>query len=236
MEFVKSSIKFDHLLVVEARGKAGGLYVLWKARLSVKENEEPRGSDFIKLCKKQATTKDALKKWNKEVFGWCQDNINSLIQCINAIQKEPPTNHSGDLEASLQAELLEWLLRSETLWHKKSRELWLKLGDKNTKFPPSIVIKRKRNSIDAIRDDNSLWITEGNSIRTAFLEHFKNLFQQSKFDFSPHLEHLVLLCIIEDENFELCRIPTPDEIKSVLFSMQDLKALGTDIFPTIFNK
>ena len=34
-------------------------------------NDETSGSEFIKLCKKQATTRDALKKWNKEVFGKC---------------------------------------------------------------------------------------------------------------------------------------------------------------------
>ena len=44
------------------------------------------GSDFIKLYKKQANTRDALRKWNKEVFGRCQDRINSLIKKINDVQ------------------------------------------------------------------------------------------------------------------------------------------------------
>ena len=39
MEFVRNSIKFDHLFVVEAKGKVGGLYILWKDGLSVKEVE-----------------------------------------------------------------------------------------------------------------------------------------------------------------------------------------------------
>ena len=30
MEYVKSSLKFDHFVVVEAKGKAGGLCMLWK--------------------------------------------------------------------------------------------------------------------------------------------------------------------------------------------------------------
>nr|POF10195.1 hypothetical protein CFP56_14135 [Quercus suber] len=45
------------------------------------------GSDFIKLCKKQATTRDVLRKWNKEVFGKCQDKINLLIQKIKETQE-----------------------------------------------------------------------------------------------------------------------------------------------------
>ncbi|XP_075649651.1 uncharacterized protein LOC142620111 [Castanea sativa] len=284
MDFVRNSIKFDHMFVVEEKGKAGGLCMLWKDGMSVKEveynknliavkisdlacewlldslvantlgrkvnatikrrldrgianilwrlvypkatlshlgtigsdhtpivldtspqagfahrpfrfevawlrderctsvidsawNDEPIGSDFIKLCKKQAATRDALKKWHKEVFGRCQDRINSLMQRIKDIQRQPPSNQSGELEAALQAKLAEWLLRSEALWRQKSRELWLKLGDKNSKiFHFSTIVGRKRNSIDAIRDGNGSWITEGNSIRKTFLDHFKELF------------------------------------------------------------
>ena len=39
MEFVRNSIKFDHLFVLEAKGKVGGLYILWKDGLSMKEVE-----------------------------------------------------------------------------------------------------------------------------------------------------------------------------------------------------
>ena len=132
---------------------------------------------------------------------------------------------------------MEWLLRSKALWHKKSRELWLKLRDKNSNFfHLSTVIRRKRNNIDAIHDGEGSWITEGNSIKKTFLDHFKNLFQQNKVDFPPHFEHLVLLCITKDESAELCRIPSHDEIKSTLFSMHDLKAPGPDGFLTIFYK
>lgn len=45
-------------------------------------NMEALDSDFVKLYKRQALTRDALKKWNKEVFGCCQDRINNLIQKI----------------------------------------------------------------------------------------------------------------------------------------------------------
>lgn len=103
-------------------------------------------------------------------------------------------------------------------------------------FHLSTNVRRKRNSIDAIHDENGSWITEGNSIRKTFLEHFKELFQQNESDFPPHFEHLTLPCITEDENVELCRIPSHDEIKSTLFSMQDLKALSQDGFPAIFYK
>ena len=46
----------------------------------------------------------------------------------------------------------------------------------------------------------------------------------------------MLPCIIEEENEGLQCIPTPKEIKGVLFQMQDLKAPGLDGFPALFYK
>lgn len=200
-------------------------------------NENVIGSEFIKFCKKQASTRDALQKWNKEVFGNWQDKINALLQKIKAVQAEPPSENTGPKEQALQSELSEWLLRSKSLWRQKSRELWLKLRDRNTKFfHLSTIIRRKQNNIDAIQDDNGTWLMNTNSIRSLFLDRYKNLFSQGDDSFPPHLEHLVLPCITEDDNTELSKIPTPEEIKSTLFSMHDLKALGPDGYPAIFYK
>ena len=200
-------------------------------------NENVTGSEFIKLYKKQASTRDALRKWNKEVFGNCQDKINSLLQNIKAVQAKAPSEQTSLLEEALQSELSEWLLRSKSLWHQKSRESWLKLGGRSTKFfHLSTIIRRKQNNIDAIRDENGIWLTDTNSIRNLFLDNYKNLFSQGDENFPPHLEHLVLPCITEDDNTELSRIPTPKEIKSTIFNMQDLKAPGPDGYPAIFYK
>ena len=37
-------------------------------------------------------------------------------------------------EAKLQGELDEWLTRNDTVWKQKSRVIWLRDGDRNTKF------------------------------------------------------------------------------------------------------
>ena len=78
-------------------------------------NSKAGGSEFRKLYKKQAATRDALRKWNKEVFGRCQDRINSLIRKIKEAQVQQPSQENEVLERSLQAGLSEWLSRSETL-------------------------------------------------------------------------------------------------------------------------
>lgn len=199
-------------------------------------NKEVHGSDFVKLYKKQVATRDALRKWNKEVFGRCQDRINNLLQKIKEIQIRHPSPVNELAEQSLQAELFEWLIRSEILWRQKSRELWLKLGDKNSKFfHLSMVICRRNNNIDAIKKEDGTWIHDSNQIRKLFRNNFVDLFKED-IDFPEHLEHLILPCITEEENEMLERIPSPEEIKDTLFQMQDLKAPGPDGFPVLFYK
>ena len=200
-------------------------------------NNEVHGSDFVKLYKKQAATRDALRKWNKEVFGRCQDRINDLLQKIKEIQIRHPSPVNELAEQSLQSELFKWLIRSEILWRKKSRELWLKLGDKNSKFfHLSTVIRRRNNNVDAIKNEDGTWIHDSNQIRRLFRNNFVDLFKEEDIDFPEHLEHLILPCITEEENEILERIPSPEEIKDTLFQMQDLKAPRPDGFPVLFYK
>ena len=56
MDFVRSSISFDNMLVVEASGKAGGLCVLWKEGISVKEVEYNKNLIAV-------TVSDSICEW-----------------------------------------------------------------------------------------------------------------------------------------------------------------------------
>lgn len=129
------------------------------------------------------------------------------------------------------------ILRSETLWRQKSREIWLKLGDKNSKsFHLSTIICRRRNNINVNKTEDGSWSSESKLIRQFFLENFKQLFKEEEVHFPTHLEHLTLPCVTEDENASLLTTPSLEEIKSTLFHMQDLKAPGPAGFPILFYK
>uniref|UniRef100_A0A2N9GNN9 Reverse transcriptase domain-containing protein n=1 Tax=Fagus sylvatica TaxID=28930 RepID=A0A2N9GNN9_FAGSY len=187
--------------------------------------EEIRGSECVKLYRKQHNTRRALKKWNKEVFGYCQTRISNLMQQIQEIQKKENSEENFKIEASLQSELNEWLLRNEVMWRQKSRETWLREGDKNSKFfHLSTVIRRRRNAINIIKSDGGEWITEKKRIREHFQAKFIEHFSEEEVEFPPDLEGLVPHSITTEENEELCRIPTPQEIKKALFDMPTLKA------------
>ena len=195
------------------------------------------GSHAFVLCRKQSITSKALSKWNKEVFGNCNLKIKELTASITELQAKSRSERNVRKEAMLQGELNEWLRRNEVLWRQKSRETWLKDGDKNSKFfHLSTIIRRKRNSIDALKNDDGGWITNKKDIREHVVEKFSQLFTEENVNFPSNLENLISPLISDAENSELCRIPTNQEIKEVIFGLNSQKSPGPDGLPALFYK
>ena len=66
--------------------------------------------------------------------------------------KKPPKKENLELEATLSLELDDWLLRDKLRLKQKSRDLWLKEGDRNSIFfHLSILVRRRRNRIEEIK-------------------------------------------------------------------------------------
>lgn len=68
---------------------------------------------------------------------------------------------------------------------KKSRELWLKVGDRNSKFfHPSAIIRRRKFFVNAIKTENGeCFMVKKKKINEYFLTKFKELFQEEEVEF-----------------------------------------------------
>ena len=133
------------------------------------------------------------------------------------VQVLDPTQENLALEAAIQLELNEWLKREEVKWRQKSRELWLKVGDRNSKFfHLSTVVCRRKNQIAKIQLENGSWIHSRNEIADYFTLNFSSVFQSSNPHILADLEGLIDPSITEAKNALLSRIPKVDEIKKVV--------------------
>ena len=102
----------------------------------------------LKLAEKLDATKRDPKRWNESCFGNSRERIKELEQKIAQIQSLEATKENLELEASLNLELDEWLAREDLKWKQKSREIWIREGDRNTRFfHLSTLIRRRRNCI-----------------------------------------------------------------------------------------
>ena len=74
------------------------------------------GSHNFRLAKKLQRVKWALKKWNKECFGYAKTRIKELEKRIADLQDLEPSPSNLEQEVALSLELIDWLEREELKW------------------------------------------------------------------------------------------------------------------------
>lgn len=190
---------------------------------------EVEGSHSYRLVRKQDVIKAELKKWNKTSFGYANERINELEAKLAEIQKAELSKKNLEKEAALSMELDEWQARNETKWNQKLWELWIKEGDKNTRFFHLSTLKRmRRNVISEIKLDDGSWTENMEVIQQYFKEKFCSLYQTSNPNIPASLEELIQPSVSEEENESLCEVPSREEIRKIVFETNSLKAPGPD--------
>lgn len=123
----------------------------------------------------------------------------------------------------------------ETLWRQKSRELWLKEGDKNSKFfHASTISNMRRIFIPAIKDDGGNWKVSRHDIGKCFTDQFELLFRFDNVEQCPHLDDFIQPVISEHENEMFLAIPSCEEVFEVVRKMNPIKSPGPDGLPARF--
>jgi hypothetical protein len=133
----------------------------------------------------------------------------------------------------LKAEVTRLAHLEESSWRQKSRVLWLKGGDNNTKFFHKVANSNcRRNFIGGLEVDG-VYYEEEAKMRDHVLQFYRNIFRELEV-WRPHVDGLSFAFIRDDEQVLLERRFEKEEIVQVLKDFQDDKASGPDGFTMAF--
>jgi len=127
-----------------------------------------------------------LQQWNREVFGDIQKKKGKLMGEIKRMQDLLDGHQTDDLlkrEEELLKEFDVVLEQEEIVWFQKSKEQWVVDGDRNTTFfHTSTIIRRRRNRIDMLQNDEGRWLSNAQELETLALEYYRRLYSLDDLD------------------------------------------------------
>ncbi|XP_059627713.1 uncharacterized protein LOC132270551 [Cornus florida] len=135
----------------------------------------------------------------------------------------------------LKKELAKAWGNEEIFWKQKSRLSWLNLGDKNTAFfHRKTMIRRRKNEISGIEDDQGIWHDVANVMRGTAEQYFRSLFTSESLNPISDFWSLVPNLISDEMNGDLLRRGTEAELKLPLSTMGPFKDPRPDGFTPLF--
>jgi len=108
----------------------------------------------------------------------------------------------------------------EEFWRQKPGMRWFTDGDRNTKFFHAYVKGRRRNfnirEIKTIQEDT---INSPQNIGEEAVNVFRDKFKETQETVDFSMLQCILKMITKEENREMERIPTKEEVKQVVFNL-----------------
>jgi hypothetical protein len=191
------------------------------------------------LARKLKALKDDLKKWNHQEFGnvgFKQKQLLCKLEVLNSKESIGGLSSSKrDIHGSHLLELDKLAHLEETTWRQKSRVLWLKEGDNDTKFFHKIVnSNRSQNYMEKMEVEGTTYYTNSD-IRDNVVNFYESLYTEE--DWRPFVNELPFSTLEDSDWIFLDSCFEKEEILQVVKDLQGDKSLGSDGFNmTFFQK
>ncbi|XP_060183608.1 uncharacterized protein LOC132613554 [Lycium barbarum] len=196
--------------------------------------------DFMGIVKEAWTTNTqgtAMWKLHK-AYGDIFRDAKEAEKRVNELEKKLTENNNVENRANLnktKAEFIRLLKNQDEINRQKAKARWLQDGDKNTSYFHKVIKYRRRKlNIQSIQDNEGHTIEGHQSTATTTIKHFEDLFgyQEIKGNFS--ILDIVPKLVTDEMNAMLTTIPTIQEIRQAIKSIDPDSSPGPDGFGAKF--
>lgn len=191
------------------------------------------------LSQKLKALKMELRSWNKLVFGNIHSRVKSALEMVDQVQQQidltGPSDSLLEQEVGAQIELHHALACEEDFWREKS---WLNChcsGDQNINFFHQVTkIRCAAKSMTMLKEGDVI-IEEQETMEQHVLNFFSSLYASSN-ECEPNdlIKKVVPSLVNTTDNDSLTCLPSHEQIKQVVFSMNGDGAPGPDGFGGCF--
>ncbi|KAL5538116.1 hypothetical protein UlMin_045998 [Ulmus minor] len=179
-----------------------------------------------------------LESWNLESFRRLKTQVRKAKIAFDRVNKNL-SNQNWKEHVRLERTLDALRYKEERYWKQRSKDLWLKYGDKNSKFFHQKASARKsKNSITGLIDQNGKWCEEEEGLAHIIKSYFKSLFTSS----SPSATNFDrVLDTIETKitpqlNGQLEQAFEAEDVRTTVFQMAPTKSPRADGMSAIFYR
>uniref|UniRef100_A0A803QJ80 Reverse transcriptase domain-containing protein n=1 Tax=Cannabis sativa TaxID=3483 RepID=A0A803QJ80_CANSA len=190
----------------------------------------------LELKDKLSFCGEKLAEWGNDILGNLK---NQIAKCKKDIKQLKNKRDDVSCQAYKEAndQLSKLLGMKESYWRQRSKQLWLKEGDQNTKyFHASASARRRNNLITSLCNNDGERVDWDSGLSEVIADYFHDLFSSSDVDLESVVDG-VRSSVSTEQNNELLLPVSPEEIRSALFQMHPDKAAGPDGFnPGFYQK
>ncbi|XP_015168636.1 uncharacterized protein [Solanum tuberosum] len=119
-----------------------------------------------------------------------------------------------------RAEFTKYLKLQDAILRQKARAKWLEEGDANTSyFHSTIKDRRRRLSLKKIMNEQNQWLEGNDQIVEGAVSFYQNLFSHESVAIDTETINYLPRCITDKDNEMLSALPTLQEVKECVFSL-----------------
>ncbi|KAK6789979.1 hypothetical protein RDI58_013779 [Solanum bulbocastanum] len=196
------------------------------------------GNHMYILHQKIKKTCKMLSLWSRETYGNSYEKPKRLEAQMKVLEENSVMNNTKANRCELyrcRAEFTKYLKLQDAILRQKARAKWLEERDVNTfYFHSTIKDRRSRLSLKIIMNEQNQWLEGNDQIVERAMSFYQKLFSCESVSIKTETINYLPRCITDEDNEILNALPTLQEVKEYVFSLDPDSAPGPDRLSGLF--